>query len=63
MLGAGFGEIEVYAIERISWAAPDLAERLADPDRRQVVLDIVRRTETEPSLLGASPHLLAVGRA
>ncbi|MBU1228000.1 MAG: methyltransferase domain-containing protein [Actinobacteria bacterium] len=62
MIAAGFGEVEVYAIEGISWAAPDLAERLADPDRRQVVLDIVRRTETEPSLLGASPHLLGIGR-
>jgi len=59
---AGFEDVSVYAIEGISWAAPDLADRLADPAKREIVLDIVRRTESEPSLLGASPHLLAIGR-
>ncbi len=62
LVEAGFDGVAVFAVEGISWAAPDLAERLADPDRREVVLDIVRRTESEPALLGASPHLLAIGR-
>jgi hypothetical protein len=35
-------------------------ERLADPARREQVLAAVRRVEAEPSLLGASAHLLAV---
>ena len=59
---AGFTRSQVLAIEGISWAAGDLAERLADPVRREVVLDIVRRTEAEPSLLGASPHLMGIAR-
>ncbi|MCJ7726505.1 MAG: SAM-dependent methyltransferase, partial [Acidimicrobiia bacterium] len=63
MVESGFTEVEIYAVEGISWAAPDLAERLADPAKRAIVLDMVARTETEPALLGASPHLLAVGRA
>ena len=41
---------------------PDIERRLADPDRREVVLRAIRRVETEPSLLGASAHLLAVAR-
>ena len=33
---------------------------LDDPGRREVLLRAIRRVEAEPSLLGASPHLLAV---
>ena len=39
---------------------PDVGERLADPARRDTLLAAVRRLETEPSLLGASSHLLAI---
>ena len=31
MTGAGFEDVEVFAVEGISWAASDLAERLAEP--------------------------------
>jgi hypothetical protein len=37
-------------------------DRLADPARREVLLRALRRIEAEPSLLGASPHLLALAR-
>ena len=59
---AGFTGSQVLVIEGISRVAGDLAERLADPVRREVVLDIVRRTEAEPNLLGASPHLMGIAR-
>ncbi len=36
---------------------------LDDPERRERLLEAVRRVEREPSVLGASAHLLAVGRA
>jgi SAM-dependent methyltransferase len=58
---AGFRDVEVLAVEGIAWAARDLGERWADPERRAVVEDFLRRLEREPSLMGASPHLLAVG--
>jgi SAM-dependent methyltransferase len=35
---------------------------LEDPDRRETLLTTIRRVESEPSLLGASPQLLAVAR-
>ena len=50
----------VYAVEGPGWLAPGVEERLADPARRERVLAAIRRVETEPSLLGASAHLLAV---
>ena len=58
----GFVDVAVIAVEGIAWVAKDLDARLRDPARRGYVLDLVRRLETEPSILGASPHLLALGR-
>ena len=40
----------------------DFARRWADPKARGRLLDLVRCVEGEPALLGASPHLLAVGQ-
>jgi hypothetical protein len=36
---------------------------LDDDVERERLLAVVRRVEAEPSLLGASPHLIAVARA
>jgi SAM-dependent methyltransferase len=54
----GFGDIRLVAVEGFAWLLDDLAERLRDPDD---LLRAVRLTESEPSMLGASPHL--IGRA
>jgi SAM-dependent methyltransferase len=50
----------VFAVEGPAWMLADIEQRLADPARRDRVLAAVRRVETEPSLLGASSHLIAV---
>jgi SAM-dependent methyltransferase len=54
--------VDVFAIEGLAFATPDFERRFADPASRERLLALLRRVETEPSLLGASPHLLAVGR-
>ena len=59
---AGFGQTGVLAIEGPVWLLQDLEQQWADPLLRDILLEVVRRTEAEPSLLGASSHLLAVGR-
>ena len=59
---AGLELQDVVAIEGPAWMVPDIEQRLADPARRERVLRAIRRVETEPSLLGASSHLLAVAR-
>ncbi len=59
---AGFEEVQVIAVEGIGWAARHLDDRLRHDAKREVLLELLRRVESEPSLLGASPHLLAVGR-
>jgi SAM-dependent methyltransferase len=59
---AGFTLEGVFAVEGPGAFVPDFARRWADPAARARLLDLVRRVEREPALLGASPHLLAVGR-
>jgi ubiquinone/menaquinone biosynthesis C-methylase UbiE len=57
---AGLRLDAVRAVEGPGWVLPDVAERLTDPARRERLLAAIRRVEAEPSLLGASAHLLAV---
>ncbi|HEV2918551.1 MAG TPA: SAM-dependent methyltransferase, partial [Actinomycetota bacterium] len=57
---AGLRLHAVFAVEGPAWMLPDIGRRLADPARRERLLAAIRRIETEPSLLGASSHLLAV---
>lgn len=60
---AGFQIDGVLAIEGPASFLRDEAWWLDDPERRERLLEAVRRVEREPSVLGASAHLLAVGRA
>jgi ubiquinone/menaquinone biosynthesis C-methylase UbiE len=60
---AGFTSVDVQAVEGIAWLAPDFCERLAKMDRRGELFNLTDRLAREPSLLGVSPHLLAIGRA
>jgi SAM-dependent methyltransferase len=59
---AGLTSEAVLPIEGPFWGIPDLVEQLADPPRRDRLLRAIERVENAPSLLGASAHLLAVGR-
>lgn len=60
---AGFTAVEVLGVESIGWIARDFSERLEDPSSREALLAAIRTVETEPSLLGMSPHLLALATA
>jgi SAM-dependent methyltransferase len=62
VVGAGF-EIEgLYGVEGPGWILPDLVERWNDPERREIIIQVARALEAEPSVLGFSAHLLVVGR-
>jgi hypothetical protein len=53
----------VVAVESPMWmTGPRLDEILADGHSTEVLMDMLRMVESEPSLLGASGHLLAVAR-
>jgi ubiquinone/menaquinone biosynthesis C-methylase UbiE len=59
---AGFRDMRVLAIEGPGWLLQDFQAQWADANLRETILEVVRRTEAEPSLLGASSHLMAIGR-
>lgn len=59
---AGLSHEATLAVEGPGWLLPDLDARLADHRRRTVLLDALQSVEAEPTLLGASAHLLAVAR-
>jgi ubiquinone/menaquinone biosynthesis C-methylase UbiE len=59
---AGLASEGVFAIEGPAWFMAALRDHLGDPQRRERLLRALERVESAPSLLGASAHLLAVGR-
>jgi SAM-dependent methyltransferase len=59
---AGFTLAGLFAVEGPGAFVADFRRRWQDPGARARLLDLLRRVEREPALLGASPHLLAVGR-
>jgi ubiquinone/menaquinone biosynthesis C-methylase UbiE len=61
-LAAGFQVVEVVAIEGPGWLAADFNRLWNDPQQRKRLLDMVRRVEREPSILGTSSHVMAIGR-
>lgn len=60
---AGFTDTELLAIEGVGVFVPDSVAALNEPTRKDALLRAIRRVEAEPSLLGASPHLMAVASA
>jgi SAM-dependent methyltransferase len=58
---AGLTVAGLVSVEGPAFLLGDLAERLADPVAREVVLDTARALEGVPELLGVGPHLLATG--
>lgn len=59
---AGFRLQELTAIEGPGWLAKDFDRLWADPGERERLLRCVRKVEHEPALLGASPHIMAIGK-
>jgi SAM-dependent methyltransferase len=57
---AGLDVEGLYGIEGPGWILPDLADRLKDPQRRDIVMQVARWLESEPSMVGCSAHLLVV---
>jgi ubiquinone/menaquinone biosynthesis C-methylase UbiE len=60
---AGLRHQTTVAVEGPACLLHDIDDRWSDPNRRERLLAAVRSIETEPALLGASAHLLAIGVA
>lgn len=62
LMEAGLEVEGLYGVEGPGWILPDLDDRWTDPERRAALLHVARLLEAEPSVLGCSAHLLAIGR-
>jgi ubiquinone/menaquinone biosynthesis C-methylase UbiE len=58
--GAGLALDSVVSVEGTAWLLPELPAILAADGSRARLLDLLRRTEAEPTMLGATSHLLAI---
>src|SRR5262249_47009016 len=59
---AGFEGTVVHAVEGPGAFLRDFEARWKDAAKRDTLLRFIARVESEPAVLGASPHLLAVAR-
>ena len=59
---AGLRHECTVGVEGPAWLLSDLDAWLQDPARRETLLTALGQLEEEPSLLGASAHLLAIAR-
>jgi ubiquinone/menaquinone biosynthesis C-methylase UbiE len=59
---AGLGLVELVALEGVGATLPHFDAVWADKAARAKLLAFLRVVESEPALLGVSPHLLAVAR-
>jgi len=59
---AVFEPVEVMAIEGPGWLARDFDRIWNDQQRRERLLALLRTVEHEPALIGASSHIMAIGR-
>ena len=60
---SGLGTDGPVAVEGIGGAARDIDALLDDPPTRARLLDVLRRTEREPALIGMGAHVLALAQA
>ncbi len=58
---AGFQHQATLAVEGPAWLFRSVENYWADSDQRAMVLNMIRKIEAEPSILGMSAHILAIG--
>lgn len=59
---AGFDHVEILSVEGPAWSAAVFREVWNDAVQRQSLMDFLSLIESEPSVHGASAHLMAVAR-
>ena len=58
----GFEVEKSIAVEGCIWFTPHLSEKWQDEASRERLLEIVRISESEPEMMGMSPHFLTIAR-
>jgi len=58
---AVFSNFNILAIEGFGWLVPDFIKRWNDEQARNKMLDYIRKTESDPVMIGISAHVMTVG--
>lgn len=58
---AGFLDLSLHGVEGFGWLLPDLEKRM-QPGRQEKLMGHLLKMETEPSVIGTSAHVMAIGR-
>ena len=56
----GFRNIAIHGIEGIGYLMKDFNQNWHQKEYQKFLLEIIRRIDQDPSLLGASPHLMCI---
>jgi ubiquinone/menaquinone biosynthesis C-methylase UbiE len=59
---AGFVDIDLVAVQGPFWLIGDLDARMADPAQQAALLEAVAAIAREPSMLGATGHIIGLAR-
>lgn len=59
---AGFNHVETTAVEGLAYMLQNLESNWNDAEKRRSMLQVIRLLEREPTVLGASSHLMCVAR-
>jgi ubiquinone/menaquinone biosynthesis C-methylase UbiE len=59
---AGFDDVQILSVEGPAWSTAQFREAWNDPVLRQSLMDFLSLIEREPSVHGASAHLMAAAR-
>lgn len=59
---AGFKVAALLAVEGLSYMLKDFETCWEDEEKRTLLMEVLDRTENEPTLIGASPHVICVGQ-
>ena len=62
VLEASFADVQVLAVEGPIWSAAKFREAWGDPVQRQTLMQFLSLIEKEPSVAGASAHMIALAR-
>jgi hypothetical protein len=57
---AGFEIMGLFAVEGIIYMMKDFEKNWKTEVNREFLLDVISKIEREPSLIGASPHVICV---
>jgi ubiquinone/menaquinone biosynthesis C-methylase UbiE len=59
---AGLSYLDTYAVEGLIWMDKNYFETRSDPKKKEAIMELMKITENDQSLLSLSPHMMIAGK-